>query len=184
VEKETYTLLLCVVLGLAPLSARAQATRVGAIRPQPRASILGTLTVTASPAAVSFALVSKGVASASSAVAVTTTYSGISLLGSLVLYGYFSSSTAALSGGSPVASIPSSAILGQCTTGSVSTFTSFTQTTPFSGASGLELFTQSSILSLHISRTDNLSLKIDLTGLPQQPAAIYSGVLLLQAQAF
>ena len=178
------TLLLCVLLGLAHMRLPAQAVRVGSRGARPQLTLLDTITVTASPASVSFALVSRGTATGSSPIAVTSNWSGNSLLGSLDLYGYFASASPALSGGTPVASIPSSDVFGQCPTGIPTTFTAFTQTTPFSGAAGLHIYSNSSILSLGGGRTDSLNLMINLTSLPQQPAATYIGVLVLQAQAF
>jgi hypothetical protein len=78
--------------------------------------------------------------------------------------------------------IPSANVLGKDTLGIPTSFTPFTQSNPVAGAS-LQLYSTSSILSLGGSHTDNLSLEIDLTTLPQLPAATYSGVLLIQAQA-
>ena len=95
----------------------------------------GSVTVTAAPAFVSFRLISKGVATSSSGVGVTTTWTGLSRLCKLNLYGYFSSAGAALSGGSPAVNIPTSAVLGQVATGSPSEYTPFTQSNPIGGAS-------------------------------------------------
>lgn len=169
--------------GFLCIGTSAQVKSVGPARPNPRITVGDTITVTASPSAVSFALVSKGIAQGSSAVTVTTTWSGISLLSSLDLYAFFSSSAAALSGGSPVVQIPSSNVLGKDTTGLPTSFTSFTQGTPMAGAS-LHLYSTSSILTLGGTHVDNLTLEISLTSIPQLPAGTYSGVLLLQAQAF
>jgi hypothetical protein len=53
------------------------------------------------------------------------------------------------------------------------------------GATGaLELYQASSILNLTGSHSDSLVLQINLASLPQLPAAIYSGTLFFQAQAF
>lgn len=167
------------------LLIQAQVTRVGNLRPRPRLTIGDTLTVSASPSAISFALVSKGTASGSSPVVVTTTWSGVSLLSSLNLYAYFTNAGAALSGGSPVVNIPSSCVLGMDTTGIPTTFTPFTQTNPLGGVgASLKLYSTTSFLSLGGSHTDNLSLEINLTTIPQLPAGTYTGVLLIQAQAF
>jgi hypothetical protein len=167
---------------LLTLQTQAQVARVGPTRPSPQVTIGDTLTVTASPSAVNFALVSKGVALGSSPIVITTTWTGISLLSSLNLYAYFSSSTAALSGGTPLVNIPTANVLGKDTTGIPTAFTPFTQGTPIGGAS-LHLYSTVSILSLGGNHVDNLSLEINLTTLPQLPAATYTGVLLIQAQA-
>ena len=152
------------------------------------AAAIGTLTVTVSPASVSFNLVSKGLAVGSGAVAVTTAWSVNLCVGACTinLYGYFANANAALSGGSPVVNIPSSSVLGRVPTGTPTSFTPFTQTAPFGGAgASLLLFSQSfTLLTLPGSRTDALSLEINLANQPQLPAGTYSGTLFVQAQAF
>jgi hypothetical protein len=153
--------------------------------PRPRLIVGDTMTVTCSPASMSFALVKGAATTGSTSIAVTTSWSGVSLLASMRLYAYFNSSSAALSGGSPIANIPSANIFGQMTTGVPVAYTPFTQSGAFGGAgASLGLLNLSSIVSLGGSRTDNLSLKIDLSTLPQLPAATYTGTLYLQAQAF
>lgn len=167
------------------VTADGQVTAVNSRIVRPKLTLGDTMTVSASPSTVSFSLMHGGVANGSGTVAMTTTWTGISLLASMSLYGYFMSSTQALSGGSPVAHIPSSSVLGKVPSGTPTSYTAFTQSGPLGGAgAGLLMYSQSSILSLGGSRTDNLSLQIDLTSLPQQPAASYSGTLVLQAQAF
>jgi hypothetical protein len=93
----------------------------------------------------------------------------------------FSSSGAALTGGTPAVNIPTSAVLGQVPTGSPLTYTPFTHSNPMSGASLLllcELFMGGG----NGSRTDTLNMEIDLEDLPQLPAGTYTGTLYLQAQ--
>jgi hypothetical protein len=174
--------IVALALGFAPLLSYCQVTQIGVPKPSPRLTIGDNLTLTATPSNVNVQLVPRGVALGSSPIVVTTTWSGISLLSSLNVYAYFVSSTAALSGGSPVVNIPASCVLGRDTTGIPTAFTPFTQATPVAGAS-LHLYSQVSILSLGGTHVDNLSIEIDLTSLPQLPAAVYSGVLYLQAQA-
>ena len=94
----------------------AQAVRVGQGGPKPAAIVGGSVTITIAHAVISFHLVSKGVAASSSGVGVTTTWTGLSQLCKLNLYGYFSSSGAALTGGTPAVNIPTSAVLGQVPT--------------------------------------------------------------------
>jgi hypothetical protein len=179
-------LILACLAFLAPISV-GQSTRVAGVKRNAVHPDLLTLvlTVIAVPSAVNFALVSGGVAAGSSAIAITT--SCVLSLGvptQFTLYGYFASSTAALSGGSPVTNIPSSAVLGMVPTGSPTTFTPFTQTGVFGpGGGSLLLWTATSNLCLLASRTDNLSLEINLASLPQLPAGIYTGTLYLEAQA-
>lgn len=176
-------LLACLATGI----ASAQAVPI-APRPSPKFQIGGSLTVTASPASVNFNLVPNGVAHGSNSVAITTAWQGSLCLISctISLYAYFANPNAALSGGgTPITDIPSSAVLGQVPTGSPTAYTSFTQTTPFGGAgAGLTLFQQGFfLLDFAGSRTDALSLEINLTGQPQLPAGSYSGTLYIQAQS-
>jgi hypothetical protein len=132
---------------------------------------------------VNFALVSKGVATGSSGVTITTTWNVVGVLPTLNLYGYFTTATAALTDGrTPANLIPSSAVLGQMATGVPTSYTAFTQTAPFGGAgAGLTLINVSSLVALSSNRTDVLNLKIDLSSLPKLPAGSYSGALTLQA---
>ncbi len=148
-----------------------------------------TLTVSASPATVSFTLVAGGVAAGNASVSIVTRLTGTaSVIGTLNLYGYFSSSTAALTGQASSADVlPSSAVLGRCTTGLPTTFTAFTQTGPWGAANaGLEIYSQSLAVATlpPITRTDTLSLEINLAGLTNVAADTYSGLLMLQAEQF
>lgn len=181
--------LLCWALSSAPWAGEgaglAQVIRVQPPRAKPKLTLGDTLTVSASPGSVTFQLSPGTVSQASSVVSVTTTWTGISLLASITVSAYFSSATQALVGGSPLSAIPSSLVLGKVPTGSPTSFTPFTQTAALGPVgSGLLLFSQSALLSLGGSRTDALSLEIDLTTVPQLPAANYTGALVLQAQAF
>jgi len=162
-------------------AAAAQAVRVGQGVARPAAILGGSVTVTAAPAFVSFRLVSKGVATSSVGVGVTTTWTGLSRLCKLNLYGYFSTAGAALTGGFPAVNIPTSAVLGQVPTGSPSAYTPFTQGNPIGGAS-LLLYCELFMLGGNGFRADTLNLEINLEGLPQLPAGTYTGTLYLQAQ--
>jgi hypothetical protein len=145
-----------------------------------------SLTVAATPTAVTFALVSGGTATGNVPVAVTTTWILSGSRTSVALVGYFASATAALSNaGPPVVNIPTSEVLGQMTTGTPTTFTAFTQTaSPGPAGAGLTLFTVPITAANRVfTRTDNLSLQINLTSQPQLPAGTYTGTLNLQAQA-
>jgi|GEM_PF-2445096 len=179
-------LLICSLSGFLQASAVPQAVRVGARKVRPDTAV-SSLSVSASPTSVSFQLQSKGVATGSSAVAITTTWGGAVCLVTctIKLYGYFSNATAALSGGSPVVNIPTSEVLGQVTTGTPTTFTAFTQSAPLGGAgASLLLFTQTfALVALGGSRADALNLEINLASQPQLPAGTYSGTLFIQAQS-
>jgi hypothetical protein len=145
-----------------------------------------SLTVTATPSAVTIPLVSGGTAIGSSPVAITTTWILSASRTAVTLVGYFSSATAALTDGATTpANIPSSEVLGQMTTGTPTAFTAFTQTSPL-GAAGaaLTLFTQGlSGTNRTANRTDNLNLEINLASQPQLPAGTFTGTLNIQAQA-
>jgi hypothetical protein len=186
-------------LFLQPRLLRTQALRVqsGVVRFRPGpihpnlVCVLCTLTVSATPTAVTFALVKGGTAVASAPIVITTTLYGVSALGSLSLYAYFNSASAALTNGySTPSNIASSLVLGVDPNGLPTSYMPFTQSdavgTP--GAT-LELFSTASLLSLGCNpagascRTDNLTLEIQLATLPQLPAGTYTGTLILQAQA-
>lgn len=172
---------LCLMFYFGTVGGAAQAVRVRQSGPKPAAALGGSVTITAAPAFMSFDLVSKGVAASSSGVGVTTTWTGLSRLCKLNLYGYFSSSGAALTGGTPAVNIPSSAVLGQVPTGSPLTYTPFTRSNPISSAS-LLLLCDLFMGGGNGSRTDTLNMEIDLEDLPQLPAGTYTGTLYLQAQ--
>ena len=132
---------------------------------------------------VAFNLIPGRAATGNSPVSIITTWSGSTVGSTMSLYGYFASSTAALTGNASSAMIPSSAITGQMTTGLPSSYTPFTQTNPVGGAtSSLKLFSQTIAGSGAGNRTDALNLIIDLTSLPQLPADTYTGTLIIQAQ--
>jgi hypothetical protein len=165
-------------------TAQAQVLSVSTThRPASPSVGVGTIQVTAIPGTVSFNLVPGGVAPGSNSIAVTTMWSGLTLLSAVNEYAFFGSAAMALSSSAPITSIPSSCVSGQVLTGSPTTFTPFTQASPFGVGSSLQLFTISSILTVgNSSRTDNLSLSINLSSLPQLPAATYTGVLFIVAQ--
>ena len=171
---------------LTSAAAGAQAVRVGAVKPTPDTAV-GSLSLSATPASVSFNLVANGVAPGSGAVEITTTWGGSLCLFTCTInvYGYFSSANAALSGGAPIVDIPSSEVLGQVPSGTPTSYTSFTQSSPFGGAgASLQLFQQSFFLYAGGSnRTDALNLEIDLTSQPQLPAGTYTGTLFIEAQS-
>lgn len=170
---------------------QAQAIKVMARVPvaKPQAvCLLCTLTVAVSPATLNFTLVQNGTAQASASLTIVTTLTGAATVsGTANLYAYFANSAAALTGAASSSDVlPSSAILGRCTTGLPTTFTAFTQTAPFGGSgASLEIFTQSvNGVLLPASRTDTLALEINLAGLSNVAADTYSGVLIFQAEQF
>ena len=146
---------------------------------------VGSLAVSVTPSAVSFTLVSKGTATGSSAINVTTSWNSTTCSPTCTvnLYGYFTSSTSALTAATG-GSIATSEVLGKVPTGTPTAFTAFTQTGVF-GAAGASLLLFSQAISgqaSKTSRTDALSLEINLSSQPQQPAGTYTGTLYIEAQ--
>jgi hypothetical protein len=103
--------------------------------------------------------------------------------GAVTLYGYFNTPAAALTDG--VYDIAATYVQGRMTTGSVASFTSFTQTNAVGPANGsLLLFTENVTGANKIkTRADNLELLIDLTSSATVPASTYAGTLRIQARA-
>ncbi|HTB96503.1 MAG TPA: hypothetical protein VK716_05810 [Terracidiphilus sp.] len=150
------------------------------------ATLSESLTVAATPANVTFALVNGGTATGNAPVVMTTKWVLSGARTSVTLVGYFSSATAALTDGATTpTNIPTSEVFGQVTSGTPTSYTAFTQTAPLGTAgAGLSLFTQAISASNRASnRSDNLNLQINLTAQPQLPAGTYTGTLNLQAQA-
>lgn len=173
--------LLLLLLSLAGSQAQAQIVRLNA-RSTRAAGLpgVGSITISATPSSVSFALVPGGEANASSSITITTGIS-LSTASTVSLYGYFAGTSALTNSVGDI--LPSSAVYGQCTTGTPTSFTAFTQSGPFASGSSLLIFQQSNVLLLGTPRTDALSLMINLAGISDLPAGSYSGTLILQAQA-
>jgi hypothetical protein len=174
----------CALLAAPHATCFAQAVRIHPLaHAKPELVISGTLSLSATPAAVNFTLVHSGTAPGSSGVTITTTFSGLGIGTTMDLYAYFASPTSALTDGhSPADLIPSSAVLGQVTTGLPTAYTAFTQTTPFNAAAcGLHLYDATSSFNTGTTRTDVLNLEINLSGVPTLPAGAYTGTITLQA---
>ena len=146
------------------------------------AVIQQSISVTVSAAAINFTLVpGTGPTAGAPTVTVTTNWA-LNPAGSptLSLYGYFTSSTAALTNGAGN-NIPSANILTSINAGAP---VAFTGTGPFGSAGASR-----QIYTLGISganktgtRSDTLGLFINLTTQPNLPAGTYNGTLSLQAQ--
>ena len=150
------------------------------------AALAESLSVSASPASVNVNLVPGGIALGSTPVTITTSWVLASSRAAVTLIGSFGSASVALAGNSiPEVDIPTSAVYGLMSTGLPTVFTAFTVNTPLGVVNaGLPLFTQ--VLTSgtrNSSRTDNLTLEINLILIPQLPSATFTGSLLLQAQA-
>jgi hypothetical protein len=181
-----------VVWAMFALNCPAQILRVRPTLParaRPALLVAGSLTVAATPATIDFALSPRSTASGSAAITITTSWSTLTGTNITVnVYGYFSSTTSALTNSDDSTyTIPPSSVFGVVGgTGTlVSSNTAFTQTTPFGGASGLELATQTEALAVALNGDiiNTLNLQIDLSALPQLPAGTYSGTLNIAAQA-
>ena len=138
-----------------------------------------SLTVAAGPATINFALVPNGTAVGSAPASITTTWALAKTRTSVKLYAYFASANALTDGVGD--NIPTSKVTGSVNGAAAAAFTS---ATPF-GANGMTVFTQAiggagTFNSTH--GPDTIAMTIDTTGLAL-PAATYTGVLNIQAQA-
>jgi hypothetical protein len=181
-RKRSFRILIPVLLTLgiiaaaAPASAQLNSTASGVTL---NANLTTSLTVSASPGLVNFALLASGTSTGSAVINVNTSWTLRPSVGAVTTYAYFSSSTAALTDGNGD-NIPSSSVSGSINGGA---FGAFTGASPFAAASSVTL---SSTKILGNNRTgnhsDTLNLMISTVGLAL-PAATYSGVLNVQAQA-
>jgi hypothetical protein len=143
------------------------------------ANLTTSLTVTASPGTVNFALVRNGTANGSATITVNTSWTLTFLIGTVKTYAFFTSPVAALTDGAGD-NIPPSSVSGSVNGGA---FGAFTGATPFSGASGMQLSSTFIFLfNITGNHSDTLNMRINTTGL-NLPAANYTGVLTIQAQA-
>jgi hypothetical protein len=145
------------------------------------APLAESLTVSAGPATVTFALPPTGSAPGSAPVTITTTWALAKTRTSVKLFAYFATGNALTDGAGdniPVANV-SGSING-------APATAFTGATPFGGATGMTVFTQAiTLLAGPFNAShgpDTIGLAITTTGL-SLPAATYTGVLNIQAQA-
>ena len=142
------------------------------------ANMVESLSVSASPSAVTFTLAASGPATGSAPVVITTTWTLAKTRTNVKLYAYFSGTNALTDGGGD--NIPAANVTGNLNGGGANPFTA---ATPFS-TSGLTLFTQAITATNDNSShgPDSLVLIINSAGLAL-PAATYTGVLNIQAQA-
>src|SRR3954470_8119492 len=159
---------------------RAQVINSGIQTISLNATLSDSVSVNLSSNAVSFTLAA-GSATNNGSTGVTATTNWISKPGrDLTAYAYFTSATAALTDGVGD-NIPSSAFLISNNGGAYAPLTS---TGPFGGAgAGLQLFTvKITGTNKTGSRTDNMLFNINLSTIPQLPAAPYAGTLNMQVQ--
>lgn len=144
------------------------------------APLAESLTVVAGPATVNFTLPPNGPANGSAPVTVTTTWALAKTRTSVKVYAYFSTGNALTDGAGDY--IPVASVTGNVNGGGANPFTG---TTPFSGLTGMTIFTQAITAAGPFNVThgpDSIALIINTTGL-SLPAATYTGTLNLQAQA-
>jgi len=163
-------------------SSHGQVRNSGASTITLNAVLNDSISVSLSSNAVNFTLTT-GSASNPGSTGVTATTSWLlrPSVGSLKLYAFFSSSTAALTDGAGN-NIPSADFQISNNAGP---FNALTNTVPFGGANaGLQL-SSTPILGNNKSgtRTDNMNFNINLVPLPSLPAGVYTGTLTIQAQA-
>ena len=143
------------------------------------AALNSSVTITAAPGLVNFALLRSGISTGSAPVSITTSWTVPFLFGNVNEYAYFTTSAAALTDGAGD-NIPSASVAGSFNGGA---FTAFTGTSPFAAGSSITLFNQFIfIFNITGTRTDSLNLRINTTGL-NLPAGTYTGLLHIQAQA-
>jgi hypothetical protein len=138
-----------------------------------------SLTVAASPATVNFTLVPNGTANGNSNVTVTTSWALGKTRTSMKVYAFFSSAVGLTDGAGD--NIPTSNVLGSINAGAYAPFTGGTG--PF-GVNSQVVFTQAvgAAGTFNASHVDTIGLQINTAGLAL-PAATYTGVLNIQAQA-
>ncbi len=145
-----------------------------------------TLALTASPSVVNFTLAPGSTAAGSAPVVVSSSWVLAATRGTVNLYAWFATPAAALTdGASTPNNIPSTAVYASLPNGIPTSMTAFSQSNTLGAANGgLKLFTQTlSSSNRASSRSDSVSLQINLASQPQLPAGTYTGTLNIQAQA-
>ena len=176
--------LVCLLAGMAPSLASAQVlSNIGNVNLSAVLAQSITISVT-SGSTVNFTLAENAPAGGDVPAVIQTSWNlNPGQTGAVSLYGYFNTPAQALTDGGGN-DIPSSWVEGQMATGSPTTYTAFTQTNPVGPAGGsLALFSEVITgLNKIKTRTDNLDLRVNLTG-QTLPAGSYTGILRLQARA-
>jgi len=168
--------ILFLLLAISPANAQLNSNIAGV---NLSATLATSLTVSASPGLVNFALVRSGTATGSSAITVNTSWVLNPGVARVRVYAYFTNAAAALTDGAGD-NIPSSSVSGSANGGA---FGTFTRPSPLSGATSVRI-SRTAITGLNLSgsKVDTLNLTISTTGL-NLPAGTYTGVLNIQAQA-
>ena len=137
-----------------------------------------------SGSSMNFTLLQGAIANGSTAAAITTSWSvNPGKVGTVRLYAYFTTPSAALTGATQ--NIASTYVEGRMTTGLPTTYTAITQTNPVGPAGGSLLLFSETITGVNKNKTraDNLDLRINLTSSPPLPAGNYTGTLRIQTRA-
>lgn len=169
-------------LALATTMVSAQALNSGAQTIALTANLAESLTLNLSASAVNFTLAAGSAANAGSTnITATTTWvlkPGRTAVG---VYAYFANAAAALTDGAGN-NIPSSAFFIADNAGAS---TALTSTVAYGAANGGMQLANVAITGANksASRTDAMAFNINLSTLPQLPAATYTGTLNIQAQA-
>ena len=145
-----------------------------------------SLSITASPSTVNFTLAPGSTAAGSAPVVVSSSWVLSATRGTVNLYSWFATPSAALTdGASTPNNIPSSEVYASLPGGIPTSMTAFSQSNTLGAANGgLKLYTQTmSSSNRQSSRSDSVSLQINLAAQPQLPAGTYTGTLNIQAQA-
>ena len=169
---------LALVAAMSPAS-RAQALNSNVATVNLNAVLAESLTVAAAPATVNFTLVPNGTANGSSSITVNTNWALGKTRTSMKVYAYFSSAVGLTDGAGD--NIPTSSVLGSINAGAFNPFTG--GVSPF-GVNSQVVFSQAigGAGTFNSSHSDTIALQINTTGLAL-PAATYTGVLNIQAQA-
>jgi len=171
--------MLGIFLALCPSRAGAQ-LKSNVATVNLNATLNSGITITAAPGLVNFNLVPNGTATGSSPITITTSWRLPLIFGNIIEYAYFTSPAAALTDGA-ADNIPSASVSGSFNGGA---YAAFTGVSPLAAGSSITLFNQFFFIFFTNpgTRTDTLNLQINTTGL-KLPAATYTGVLHIQAQA-
>ena len=146
------------------------------------ANLSESLAVTLSSNAVNFNLTAGNASNpGSTSITATTTWTLKPSTGSVKVYAFFANSASALNDGAGD-NIPSAAFEISNNGGA---FTALTNTVPFGGANAGLLLSTTKILGNNRtgSHSDAMNFNINLSTLPNLPAATYTGTLTIQAQA-
>jgi len=169
-------LLAGIFLVASPAQAQLNSTSTGV---NLNANLATSLTVNAAPGLVNFALLASGTSTGSSVITVNTSWTMQPGVGGVATYAYFTTAAAALTDGTGD-NIPTSKVSGSINGGA---FAAFTGNSPFAAGTSLTLFSvMLTAANRNSNRSDTLNLMINTAGLAL-PAATYSGVLNIRAQA-